>query len=276
MRAFVLSGGGFKGAFQAGALKALERSGIFCDSIYGVSTGAINAFGYAYGTAEKLVEFWKAIKHRTDILFPVIWKLFWMKGLYNLKPLQKKMHQYADNEESRCRAVASYVNLETGNLSYQDNSDYELFIEAVLASAAQPPIIEPINNYLADGGIREQTPLKKAIDDGANEIYVILTAPYKSKEDSWQWKFPYLFSYIARSVDIMCHEVFMEDIQTALMYNNLPNKKKVDIKIIAPEFSLYDTFDVSDTNIQFAISSGFREAMKIIEKVKNEESKKAT
>lgn len=40
--AFVLSGGGFKGAYEAGAIKALAEAGIVPDAVVGVSAGSLN------------------------------------------------------------------------------------------------------------------------------------------------------------------------------------------------------------------------------------------
>lgn len=41
--ALVLSGGGFKGAFQLGAIKELLEKGIEFSAVSGVSVGALNA-----------------------------------------------------------------------------------------------------------------------------------------------------------------------------------------------------------------------------------------
>ena len=66
--AFVLSGGGTKGAYQAGVLKKLEELGHVPDRIYGASIGALNAMGFSYGNADTLMDFWKSIKCRQDAL----------------------------------------------------------------------------------------------------------------------------------------------------------------------------------------------------------------
>jgi NTE family protein len=47
MIAFVLSGGGSRGAFEVGALKALISKGIQPDLLVGSSAGAVNATGVA-------------------------------------------------------------------------------------------------------------------------------------------------------------------------------------------------------------------------------------
>ena len=45
--AFVLGGGGARGAFQVGALRALLEAGISPDILVGTSTGAVNATSLA-------------------------------------------------------------------------------------------------------------------------------------------------------------------------------------------------------------------------------------
>ena len=47
MRGLVLEGGGAKGAYEAGAIKALQKKKIYFDGVSGTSIGAINAAFYA-------------------------------------------------------------------------------------------------------------------------------------------------------------------------------------------------------------------------------------
>lgn len=267
MRAIVLSGGGLRGSFQAGALKRLEEANIIADRIYGVSTGAINAFGYAFGNSLRLVDIWKSIRRKKDIMKAEWWKLFWAKGLYNLNPLKEKMYDYVTGKP-RCYACVSYVELNDYELCYVDTSEsLDIFINAVLASSAQPPVIIPINDC-TDGGVREQTPLKRAIDDGADEIIVILTQPIRETIalSSWTWKIPYIFSYIVRVTDILAHEVFLEDIKVALLYNSLPEKRKVKIDMIMPDREIFShSFDLENWKILEAINHGYQKASIFLE-----------
>ena len=47
--ALVLGGGGAKGAYEVGAIAALEELGVRALSVYGTSVGALNAAMYAQG-----------------------------------------------------------------------------------------------------------------------------------------------------------------------------------------------------------------------------------
>lgn len=57
-----LEGGGSKGAYHAGALKAIEELNIEITGVTGTSIGSINGAFYVQEGIEKLVEFWMNIK----------------------------------------------------------------------------------------------------------------------------------------------------------------------------------------------------------------------
>lgn len=63
----VLAGGGTKGAYQLGALKALKELGIKTQAISGASIGALNAVMYIQNDLNKLEEMYKTAK-ATDFL----------------------------------------------------------------------------------------------------------------------------------------------------------------------------------------------------------------
>ena len=60
--ALVLGGGGAKGAYEIGAIAALESLGIRALSVYGTSVGALNAAMYAQGSMEAAQELWNSIR----------------------------------------------------------------------------------------------------------------------------------------------------------------------------------------------------------------------
>ena len=65
--ALVLGGGGAKGAYQIGAIAALEEAGITAGHVIGVSIGAINAAMYAQRDMERAAQLWENIR-LSDIL----------------------------------------------------------------------------------------------------------------------------------------------------------------------------------------------------------------
>ena len=65
-RAFILSGGGARGAFQVGVWEYLQEKGWDPDLICGTSVGAINAVAIGSGMPlEKLMHIWKTLNRRT-------------------------------------------------------------------------------------------------------------------------------------------------------------------------------------------------------------------
>lgn len=57
----VLEGGGAKGAYQIGAVKALLENGFEFDTITGTSIGAINAAYLAQGKFKEIYQLWKTL-----------------------------------------------------------------------------------------------------------------------------------------------------------------------------------------------------------------------
>ena len=60
MRGLVLEGGGAKGAFHAGALKALFERGYTFDGVTGTSIGAVNGAMVAQGDFDLCLELWQS------------------------------------------------------------------------------------------------------------------------------------------------------------------------------------------------------------------------
>ena len=67
--ALVLSGGGARGAYEAGVWQALTELGIRIDIITGTSVGAINAAMVAQGELELACSLWKEME--THMVFDV-------------------------------------------------------------------------------------------------------------------------------------------------------------------------------------------------------------
>ena len=58
-RAIVFEGGGAKGAYEAGAVKALNKKKIFFEGAGGTSIGAINAAFYVVKNFDNLFKLWE-------------------------------------------------------------------------------------------------------------------------------------------------------------------------------------------------------------------------
>ena len=260
--AFVLSGGGAKGCFQVGVLKKLTEQGIVPESIFGTSVGALNAAGMAYAGFEELENVWLGIERNSDIIkFQVGTILFATRGLYSTKPLHGLIKKFVDNKiPQNVRPVVCMNQIYTGQVVYTDPYDCHMygmsFDEAVLASASLPLAMEPVNDVWIDGGIRETVPLRVAIDEGFDDIYVVICNPWvrnpKPTKEISNW-----LCMGARTLDLLTHEIFINDVLTCLKCNDDPTKRRVNIHLYAPDEVVIDTLEFDPEKIRKGIDQGY-------------------
>ncbi len=187
LRGLVLSGGGGRGAYQCGVYKYLEEKGLEPDILVGTSIGAINATAIASGmSAEELEEMWLSMNtgkvHRYRLDF---WRLFNWRNILSTSPWEKTLQEQIDFGRiatSPKRLCITAVDIETGHLKVFTNK--EITVKHLLASCSIP-VIYPWtrigHSTYWDGGTMANTPLSPAIDEGAEEIYIVLLSPTGTK-----------------------------------------------------------------------------------------------
>lgn len=190
MIAFVLSGGGNRGALEAGALIALFERGIQPDIVVGTSAGAMNAAFIATNPtmdgAKQLGDRWEKIQKET--VFPGnyltnAWRF--ITGADSLSPNDNLRH-YVESQLppgvrtfgdiKNVRLYTTTSNLNTTELYVFGDDPAALLLDAVLSSAAAPTLLPPImfNGYqYVDGAVGADVPITIAADKGATEIYAI-------------------------------------------------------------------------------------------------------
>jgi predicted acylesterase/phospholipase RssA len=191
MRALVCSGGGARGAYQAGVIyHLLHERGIRYDIITGTSVGALNGSflsmhkaGEEAEAATALRELWHGIEpakvHRLwyrGILgkIPAAWKL----SVFNTAPLQKLVLSTLDLERVKTSGKllrVGAVSLHSGERRVWTEQDPEIAL-AVLASSAFPVFYPPIEiggELFTDDGVRENTPCEEAIKAGATHLDIV-------------------------------------------------------------------------------------------------------
>ena len=258
--AVVLSGGGAKGAFQVGCLKHLIEQGFTYDALYGTSVGALNSAAMAFKGIEYTENQWLSIKGRGDVLsFNWSTLIGWSKGVYNMKPLRKYL-EATINGTPMAEAIVCKVHLLTGEIVYSRSTteSQQDFIDSVIQSATIPFVMEPTNNY-GDGGMREQTPLRQAIEDGATKIVAILCNPIADQADpiAEPKGFLKMVKYGMRAVDLLEHEVFVTDLDRRTRYDADDSDKKIDITWYAPDKLLIDTLEFEPAKIRAALKQGY-------------------
>lgn len=249
-RAFVISGGGARGAFSLGALVGLKSLGIVPDVIYGSSVGAINAFGYTYCGLEKTEEIWRSLRSSDVMKFNFSSLFLRSDGVYSLSPLIKTMDRNGKASPGPIVSCAVSVDLCTGELRhvYSNEASRTEFIRACAASSAIPAVFSPVDGHI-DGGVREIAPVKRAVLDGCDEIYVILNVPAKVSPGK-------IGNFIENG-----YRALSEILLTEILLSDIKVRRRTNAKIIFPETLFVDTlgFDNS-TGISKSIAHGIMRA----------------
>lgn len=259
MTAFVFSGGGAKGAYQAGMVKALADNGIHPSVAYGTSVGSINAFCMTRLDADGLVEHWERTNKKNTMKLN-LWKTFLRRsqGIVSLRPMEKRLQRIARTIK-RIPGWACYVDLSDGSVKYGDLTA-PLGVSYVLASSAIPGVIEAkkINgNWCVDGGVREITPLRRAIADGHKEIYVLLASD-PDKINQWNAsKHRFEMEIMMRAIDdVMTQEIMQGDLKACA--------NQATIRVIKPNKQIIDTLEFEPRKISQAIDHGYAVAKEFL------------
>lgn len=173
--AIFASGGGFTGAYQAGAIKRLHETGVRPSYGYGISVGALNAAKWMMGDVDELVDLWQNIEFDDVFRGPRWWHAITNDGLYSNAPLwkllQREIHPSSIVGEFFCGAV---------NISRRR---YEVFSNrthvgnelrrGILASTAQPVYHTSVSiggEKYVDGGVWNITPIGDFLRLAGREI----------------------------------------------------------------------------------------------------------
>lgn len=182
----VLTGGGGKGAYQVGVLKALAENGLLDDvtAISGASIGSVNAMLYAMEDIKLMYKAWDDIEMKTifDIDLEMIAD---NRHYFSREEMLSMISKYIDFNKLKSvkykiyNAISKIVpEKEALEVEYRCIQDYdeEIIKKILLASTALPIIYEAVEidgNYYRDGGICDNVPLKPLYDAGIRKFIVI-------------------------------------------------------------------------------------------------------
>lgn len=266
----VLAGGSVKGAFQAGVMKAIMERGYQPDAVYGVSAGSLNAAYFVNqlglqvisgepisfkDASQDLCDFWETRITSPESLskpfnifqlgLSALRKKF--KGLVDTQPLRNLLKEVLSIRNLHASPIAlkiGAVNIIDGTMYYVDTSE-EHFLDYLMASSAVPilmPVVkingETRRSFL-DGGLRDVSPIKKAVDDGANHI-VCISCHMESIEGG-HFDSGDLLALVDRVMDIAVNEILNADIKEVMISNTT-----IDIQSIRPPQPL--TIDIQNFN----------------------------
>ncbi len=186
--AFVLGGGGSRGALQVGAMQALFEADIVPDLLVGTSVGAVNAaalalWGNHLDGINALEQAWKEMS-TAQMLDPRVSQLTLRAILGRPSDrAKKKMEEFFISKgfsHSLCFSMISLVrlalvssDLESGRPVIYGQNPSDSILEGLLSSIALPPWFVPFRKngqLMVDGGALSNLPIEPALQMGATEI----------------------------------------------------------------------------------------------------------
>ena len=190
--AFVLGGGGARGAMHVGALHVLLEADIQPDLLVGTSIGAVNAamiaiHGFSETGLERLERAWLDAKE-ADLL-PGDYPRLMVRTMINRmgkETYRKQMRdfyirngitpdiRFGDISHPRLYCVATDLNHYDPFIFGTDPK--QRVLDGVMASSAIPPWIPPLRigaEWLMDGGALSNLPIEPAMRLGATEIIAL-------------------------------------------------------------------------------------------------------
>lgn len=267
-RALVLSGGSVLGAYQIGAVRELCKKYKY-DIICGVSVGAMNAAYMAMFTQEnlpvgiqRLEAMWSSLEE-VDVYKS--WCCGMLSGLWknsfrNSEPLKRFIFRNLKEDMIRNSGIELRIgmcDIQNGKYKVINQNDENLK-KSVYASAAYPAMFSPMEidgSVYVDGGIRNITPIKSAIDSGATHIDVVMTHPINVGFQNVRGA--NAIDIARRSIEIMMNEIMNNDIEVC--------SKNVHIQVIRPAAELSDdSFNFDKELIKQYIWRGSEDAKRII------------
>lgn len=176
--ALVLSGGGSRGAYEAGAWQALEETGIRIDIAVGASVGAINSAMVCQGDLDQTIRLWKEIE--THMVFDVpegsqtidYAKEIFANGGAGTSGLKELLSDYIDESRIRKSKVDyGLVVVERNTLKprylFKEDIPKGQLIDYIMASSSVFPAIHPYEidgiEYI-DGGYADVLPIGLALE----------------------------------------------------------------------------------------------------------------
>lgn len=279
-RALVLPGGGGRGAYQVGVVKALYEKGLRFDMAFGTSIGGLNAALLAQGSIERLEEIWHTIRASDIFKLPspqLMGRLLMghKLGLLDNSPLEELLRREVNLPRLRASnmqigwCTTDLCSLETKLFMMDEIMSTNELIDVLMATSAIPMAFPPrhINGHglWVDGGLVRNTPMETAIEMGADEIYMVLLHPDKINVCPTN-----MMEVVIRCLDIVLDASARKEIQTAELYNRLiaegniesKGRKNVDIRVFQPKRAFNSNLlDIDPIRSRKLISQGYEDAM---------------
>ncbi len=183
--AFVLGGGGLLGAVEVGMLRALDEAGVEPDIILGTSVGALNGALVAAhpgpGVIDRLLALWESAASGKEVygdgaVRQATRAMRTRTHLHSARPLRQLLKQELgdltfDQLPIPFQCCAASIERAAEHWFTEGR-----VVDAVMASAAVPGLLRPArvgNEHYLDGGIVNSIPVGRAVEVGADRIFVL-------------------------------------------------------------------------------------------------------
>lgn len=179
--ALVLSGGGAKGAYEAGVAAAFVERGLPIRLVAGSSAGALNAAMIASGRSDRLETLWRGVTREQvySLRAPIFFAGFlpgWLTllvlsettALFDPSPLRELIGASLDFDQIRASPIHLLVtatDLVRREKRVFDNAT--VTVDALMAASAVPglfPSVEVDGAMLVDGGLTGRAPILEALE----------------------------------------------------------------------------------------------------------------
>ena len=197
--ALVLSGGGAKGAYEAGVAAAFAERGLPIRLVAGSSAGALNAAMIASGRADQLETMWRSVQRervyslRASVFFAgflpgwlTLFALNEASSLFDPSPLRDLIVTSLDFDRIRASSVRLLVT--ATNLAAREKRVFDnrtVTVDALMAAAAVPGLFPPVEvdgTLLVDGGLTGRAPVLEALEADASVGRAVVVMSYAPTE----------------------------------------------------------------------------------------------
>lgn len=178
MYGLALGGGGSRGAYEIGVLKALEEMNIEIGAITGTSIGAVNAAGYLMGDLALVEKIWRSLDKDAMINFKEINipEIIKNRG-FDFEVLMKVLREVLKEDVIRKNPID--LGVVTYNLTqnepvivFKEDIPEGLLIDYVAASANHPTFQRMVidGNEYVDGAVYDNIPIQPLYNKGYRDI----------------------------------------------------------------------------------------------------------
>jgi NTE family protein len=282
-RALVLSGGGARGAYEIGVVKAILETGVEFDFVFGTSIGGINAAFIAQGSFNRLEDLWSSMKATDIFRMPTLTQLRHMIighrwGLLDNSPLEQLLYRELKLERFLSSALkvglltTDLCTLQTKITTTDEIESLPQLVDVLMAGSAVP-ILFPARDLNGEGmwidsALVRNTPIETAINMGAREIYTVLVQAENDGTCPTN-----LLQVLTRCADILLYASARDGIRVVTEYNKAlanhpdldPSRYRLGLKVFQPRDQVNQhLLDVTPAGSRALIRQGYEDAMRTL------------